>query len=206
MNKISVKQLTKSYQGKQILKKISFDVYAGNILALLGQSGGGKSTLLRCLCHLETPDSGNIELHGKKVGMVFQQLHLWKHMTVLENLITAPIHVLNYTKKSAIEKAKALLAQLKIADKMQDLPSQLSGGEQQRVAIARTLMMKPEILLFDEPTSALDSERTETVSDIIQSLAKSEIMIIVATHDQNFAKKIATRTLFLENGTLREAQ
>jgi len=206
VNKISVKQLTKSYQGKQILKKISFDVYAGNILALLGQSGGGKSTLLRCLCHLETPDSGNIELHGKKVGMVFQQLHLWKHMTVLENLITAPIHVLNYTKKSAIEKAKALLAQLKIADKMQDLPSQLSGGEQQRVAIARTLMMKPEILLFDEPTSALDSERTETVSDIIQSLAKSEIMIIVATHDQNFAKKIATRTLFLENGTLREAQ
>lgn len=204
MNKISVHKLVKTFQGKKILNKVSFEIESNQVVTLLGGSGAGKSTLLRCLSALESADEGEIHLHGKKVGIVLQQLHLWKHMSVLNNLITAPIHVLKKSKKIAIDEAKDLLAQLKILDKSDCYPSQLSGGEEQRVAIARALMMKPDVMLFDEPTSALDPERTQSVSEIIQSLAKNGMTILAATHDLAFAKSVGHLAMFLENGHILE--
>lgn len=204
MNKISINHLVKTFHGKTILNKISFDVYAGSVLGLLGGSGAGKSTLLRIISQLEMPDSGTIELHGKRVGIVLQQFHLWKHMTVLDNLITAPIHVQKIPRQKAIMEAEQLLLQLNILEKSHHYPCELSGGEQQRAAIARALMMKPDIMLFDEPTSALDPERTQNVVNIIKSLAKSGITIVLATHDLGFAKQAAETALFLERGEIQE--
>lgn len=203
MNKISVKSINKAFQGP-ILQNVSFDAYTGNIISLLGKSGSGKSTLLRCLAQLETPDSGQIELFGLQVGMVFQQFHLWKHMTVLENLITAPMHVLGLSKKEAIKEALQLLEQFQLQEKRYEFPLSLSGGEQQRVAIARALMMRPDILLFDEPTSALDPDRTHMVGQLIQQLAKQDLIILMATHDHHFSKWVSNRVFTLENGQLEE--
>lgn len=204
MNKISVEQLSKSFKGQKVLNQITFGAEAGTITALLGQSGAGKTTLLRCLCQLESPDSGNIHLFGKRVGVVFQQFHLWKHLTLLENCTLAPITSLKQPKKLAIQNAEALLSELGLLDKKHHLPSALSGGEQQRGAIARALMMKPEVLLFDEPTSALDPKRTDTVSSIMQALAKQGMIVLVVTHDIALAKRVANRSLFLEQGRIIE--
>lgn len=204
MNKISVKSLVKRFQGKTILDHLSFEMEPGQIYALLGTSGAGKSTLLRCLSDLDTPDAGQIHFENKRIGIVLQQFHLWKHMTVLQNLITAPLQVLKTPKKIAIAEAKTLLEQLKISDKIDRYPHQLSGGEEQRVAIARALMMKPDIMLFDEPTSALDPERTQSVSEIIHALAKNGICILAATHDLSFAKSVGNFAMFLENGQILE--
>ena len=204
MNKISIKQISKSFGEKKILKDVSFDVDTGNIVSLLGGSGAGKSTLLRILSNLEKPDSGKIELYQHQVGIVFQQFHLWRHLTVLENLIIAPIHVIKVSRKQAILEAQNLLSQLNILDKCEHFPSQLSGGEQQRVSIARALMMKPSLILFDEPTSALDPIRTQSVVEIIQDLAAKGMVILVATHDLGFAKSVANNALFLEEGIILE--
>jgi len=204
VDKISVNGLAKTFRGQKVLKNITFQIPLGNVVTLLGGSGAGKSTLLRCLCQLENPDQGAIELHGKRIGIVLQQFHLWTHMTIIENLITAPIHVLKIPKQVAIEEAIKLLTQLNIADKMHHYPNQLSGGEQQRAAIARALMMKPDIMLFDEPTSALDPLRTQSVAEIIQALAKKGMTIIAATHDLGFAKMVASNAMFLENGEILE--
>lgn len=206
MNKISINQLTKSFIGVPlpVLNDISFEAAGGTVTALLGSSGAGKSTLLRCLCQLEKPDAGEIHLHGKTVGVVFQQFHLWKHLSLLDNCTLAPIQTLKLPKKLAIQNAEACLYELGLLDKKDHFPATLSGGEQQRGAIARTLMMKPDVLLFDEPTSALDPERTEVISSIIASLAKQNLIILVVTHDITFARNIASRILFLDKGTILE--
>jgi len=204
VNKLSVLDLKKRYSTQEVLKGVSFEAYSGEVLSLFGSSGAGKSTLMRCLCNLEKPDSGRVELNYRRVGMVFQQFHLWRHLSVLNNLIIAPMHVNKINKKNATQKAFTLLEQLDIGDKADCFPAELSGGEQQRVAIARALMMEPEILLVDEPTSALDPERTATIVEILQFLAKQGIIIIVATHDVSFAKKVASQAIFLEKGEILE--
>jgi len=214
MNKISINELTKYFVDKAVLNGLSFNVQPNSSTVLLGKSGSGKSTFLRCMAQLEQPNSGSIFINQqniatcpdllKKIGMVFQQLHLWQHMTVLENLILAPVHVLKLSKAVAIEKAKHLLQQLDLENKYQKYPKELSLGEQQRTAIARALMMDPEILLFDEPTASLDPERSTNIANIIKTLVNKGVTFITATHDINFAKEIATQIIFLENGRVLE--
>lgn len=204
MNKLSVQLLDKIVDGKSLLAGVSFEASPGSITVIIGPSGAGKSTLLRALCQLETIDGGQIHLNGKTIGMVFQQYHLWKHLTLLENCILAPILVHKISKEKAIREALLLFEQLGILDKQHHYPHQLSGGEQQRGAIARALIMKPDILLFDEPTAALDPKRTDSIVNIIQSLALQGITIIVVTHDTVFAHKIATQIILLEAGKIVE--
>lgn len=205
MSKISVSNLTKSFNNKVILNDINFSVEEGSVVTFLGNSGAGKTTIFRILSGLENPDAGNIQCFGKKIGFIFQQFHLWKHMTVLENCILAPVHALKISKAKASQKAEIYLSQLGLSHKLQDYPTTLSGGEQQRVAIVRALMMEPDILLFDEPTSSLDPERTEIIVNIIQSLMKKGLIVLVITHDINFAVKISHQVLFLDNGNLIES-
>lgn len=221
---IVVKTLSKSFGSSEVLKEISFDIPKGETTILLGASGAGKSTLLRMLNLLELPDTGSMALAGtnlefgktdnkqlrqqanslrKKVGMVFQQYNLWPHMTVLQNLIEAPV-VQGTPKAEAITQAQELLTRMGLADKAQAWPLSLSGGQQQRVAIARALMLSPEILLFDEPTAALDPAITNQVVDIIKELSESGITIVVVTHEVDFAKKIASRVIYLEDGHIVE--
>ncbi|MCA3882795.1 arginine ABC transporter ATP-binding protein ArtP [Vibrio vulnificus] len=219
---IQVKSVNKSYGSNQILHNISFECAKGETLVLLGPSGAGKSSLLRVLNLLESADNGQLtivnqafdfasspsEADGlllrRKVGMVFQQYNLWPHLTVIENLIEAPIRVLGVAKTEAVEQAKEILATLQLADKADAWPLQLSGGQQQRVAIARALMMKPEVLLFDEPTAALDPEITNQVVKIISGLSDTGITQVVVTHEVDFAKKIASHVLYLEKGHIVE--
>ena len=196
----------------------------GDVVVLLGSSGSGKSTLLRCINQLEAPDSGAIYLNQlsfeftekptppaellalrSQVGMVFQQFNLWPHRTVLENLIEAPIKVLNYSKKQAITAAEEMLTTVGLSDKAKAYPISLSGGQQQRAAIARALMMKPQLMLFDEPTSALDPENVHEVLTVINALAKSGMTMLIASHEIGFAKKVATHAVFLEKGCILEA-
>lgn len=218
---IQVKSVNKSYGSNQILHNISFECAKGETLVLLGPSGAGKSSLLRVLNLLESADNGQLTIANqafdfasspseadglllrRKVGMVFQQYNLWPHLTVIENLIEAPIRVLGVAKTEAVEQAKEILATLQLADKADAWPLQLSGGQQQRVAIARALMMKPEVLLFDEPTAALDPEITNQVVKIISGLSDTGITQVVVTHEVDFAKKIASHVLYLEKGTYR---
>ena len=221
---IAVKSLSKSFGSSEILKEISFEILKGETTIILGASGAGKSTLLRMLNLLEIPDSGSMKLAGmafdfsgsksahlrqqanslrKKVGMVFQQYNLWPHMTVLQNLIEAPL-VQGTPKEEAARQAHELLERMGLGDKVQAWPSSLSGGQQQRVAIARALMLSPEILLFDEPTAALDPAITNQVVDIIRKLSESGITIVVVTHEVNFAKKIASQVIYLEDGHIVE--
>ncbi|MEY3182895.1 MAG: Octopine permease ATP-binding protein [Pseudomonadota bacterium] len=227
MHKLAVNQLYKSFSGKPVLRGISLSVEIGKTMVLLGSSGSGKSTLLRCINLLETPDSGTLQvdktsLHfpktqenkshyataikeiRKKVGMVFQQFHLWPHLTVLENVTQAPIHVLKQSPTKATVAATEVLTTLGIADKAQHYPAQLSGGQQQRVAIARTLMMEPEFILFDEPNSGLDPEKSRAIAGIIRSLANKGITQIISTHDIPFALEVADAILFLEEGQILE--
>lgn len=202
MNNISVHNLSKSFQDTTVLQDISFEAHEGCVTTFLGNSGAGKTTLFRLLSGLEAPDAGSISLNGKKLGFIFQQFHLWQHMSVLENLILAPIQVLKYSKQQAIEQALALLSYLGLAEKKNAYPKTLSGGEQQRVAIARALMMKPDVLLFDEPTASLDPECTRLIHTIIQELTKKNKIILIITHDHSFAKSVSDHILFLKAGKL----
>lgn len=225
--KINIENLYKSFGDHAILRGVSFSAVSGDVLALMGSSGSGKSTLLRCLNLLTTPDSGVIEIAQQRlvfgqtlplslsakqisqlrqrVGMVFQQFNLWAHKTILENLIEAPIQVLKQTKKSAIAEAQQLLEKVGILDKQHQYPVQLSGGQQQRAAIARALMMKPEVMLFDEPTSALDPEMVGEVLNVMQALAAEGMTMLIATHELGFARNVATKAIFLEQGSIVES-
>ena len=226
MHKIELTNLTKSFHNHLVLQNISFTANKGDVVALMGTSGSGKSTLLRCINLLAIPDSGSIRIDNQiinfdknipftltnkqmtnlrqKIGMVFQQFNLWAHMTVIENLIEAPIHVLKRDKQETIDEASHLLEKVGLANKLHQYPSQLSGGQQQRAAIARALMMKPEIMLFDEPTSALDPEMVGEVLTVMQQLATEGMTMLVATHELGFARRVASQSLFLDSGTIVE--
>lgn len=227
MTKLRVQNIVKSFNNQAILTGVTFAAAKGDVIALLGSSGSGKSTLLRCINLLTLPDSGLVCLdnlsmsfkadteHGittkqmaelrKHVGMVFQQFNLWAHMSVLENLIEAPLRVLKQSRSDTMEEANSLLKKVGLLAKANHYPSQLSGGQQQRAAIARALMMKPDVMLFDEPTSALDPEMVNEVLNVMQGLAQDGMTMIVATHELGFAKRVATQTIFLNNGKI-EAQ
>jgi len=226
MNKLSIENLCKSFNNNNIFQNITFTAKKGDVIALMGSSGAGKSTLLRCINLLTVPDAGCIQIDNqimrfaktnktslpnkeiialrKKVGMVFQQFNLWSHMTVLHNLIEAPIYVLKQNKKETIERAFQLLLKVGLADKATYYPSQLSGGQQQRAAIARALMMQPEIMLFDEPTSALDPEMVGEVLSVMQQLATEGMTMLVATHELGFARRVANQSIFLDGGKIIE--
>ncbi len=201
-----------------VLKNITTTINRGEVVAVIGPSGSGKSTFLRSLNLLESPSNGFIWIDDKEItnpkinkseirkhiGMVFQHFHLFPHMTVLENVMYAPIKVKNQSKAQAEESAQELLAKVGLMDKINAYPNRLSGGQKQRVAIARALAMKPEIMLFDEPTSALDPEMVKEVLDVMRDLAKTGITMIVVTHEMNFAKEVADRILFMDDGRLME--
>lgn len=223
---IELKNICKSWGQLDVLNNIDLKCDKGETLVLLGPSGAGKSSLLRVLNLLDTPDAGSVHIAGEdfdfsadlnekqliqrsralrqKVGMVFQQYNLWPHMSVMDNLIEAPIKILKQDKKSAREDAMKLLEQLQLSDKADVYPLALSGGQQQRVAIARALMMKPEVLLFDEPTAALDPEVTNQVAEIIKTLSATGITQVVVTHEVDFAKKVASQVCYLERGEVVE--
>lgn len=226
MTKLKVMDLHKSFNHHPVLLGVSFTANKGDVIALMGSSGSGKSTLLRCINLLTLPDEGIIHIDDqvmrfdkhhqiklsnnemtmlrKKVGMVFQHFNLWAHMTVLDNLITAPLYVLKQDKSQTIIEAKLLLKKVGLMNKEQAYPSQLSGGEQQRAAIARALMMKPEIMLFDEPTSSLDPEMVGEVLNVMQQLALEGMTMLVATHELGFAKRVASQSIFLDAGKIIE--
>lgn len=213
---LSVKNLKKSFGKNTVLKDISFDVSTGDIIAIVGPSGSGKSTLLRCLNMIETPSSGKIIFEGtnlvdkktnlslvrEKIGMVFQQFNLFNHLSVLDNLMLAPVKLKVMGEGSAKRKAIMLLEKIGLKDKALSYPSSLSGGQKQRVAIIRTLMMDPDIILFDEPTSALDPEMIGEVLDLIKMVASENKTMIIVSHEISFVKSIANRILFLENGKI----
>lgn len=211
-----VKNLEKSFGENQVLKKINFEVEANEKIVIIGPSGGGKSTLLRCLNLLEEPTGGTIYYHNMKlnrrnykkiqgkIGMVFQSFQLFDNMTVIENITLAPILNKLMPKDQAYREAREYLKQIHLEDKENVYPSSLSGGQKQRVAIVRTLLMNPEVILFDEPTSALDPEMIEEVLNLIMEVSKKNITMIVVTHELNFAKNFATRVLFMEGGTIVE--
>lgn len=223
---IELKNISKSWGQLNVLNNVDLKCEKGETLVLLGPSGAGKSSLLRVLNLLDTPDGGCIDIANekfdfsmamsdkqlrkrsevlrKKVGMVFQQYNLWPHMTVMDNLIEAPVKLLKLSKQEARTEAMAILAQLQLADKADVYPMSLSGGQQQRVAIARALMMKPEVLLFDEPTAALDPEVTNQVAEIINSLSATGITQVVVTHEVDFARKVASQVCYLEKGEVVE--
>ncbi|EQA13213.1 arginine transport ATP-binding protein ArtP [Glaesserella parasuis 174] len=210
------------YGSSQALFDINLNIEKGDTVVLLGPSGAGKSTLIRTLNLMEVPQSGQLEIANhkfdltaktnakqvallrKEVGMVFQQYHLWPHLSVMQNLIEAPMKVLGLTKEQAVERAKGLLARLQLTAFVERFPLQLSGGQQQRVAIARALMMQPEVLLFDEPTAALDPEITAQVVDIIKELQQTGITQVIVTHEVSVARKVATKVVYMEQGKIIE--
>lgn len=215
---LKVKNLNKSFNNKKILKNITFNVEKGDRLAIIGPSGCGKSTCLRCLNMLETPDSGdiifdNINLMNNKnklseirrhIGMVFQSFNLFLNLTVLENIILAPTKLKIMNKTESIKEAKELLKRFNLIDKINNYPKELSGGEKQRVAIIRTLIMKPKIILFDEPTSALDPEMVNEVEDVIKTIAFEGMTMIIVSHEMKFIKNVATQVMFLKDGSILE--
>ena len=215
---ISVKDLHKSFGGVTVLDGISTDIEKGDVVCIIGPSGSGKSTFLRCLNRLETPDSGKILLDGvdltdprtdldrqrMKMGMVFQQFNLFPHMTVLKNLTLAPMLLKKESQQTAEQRAMALLERVGLADRAQEYPSRLSGGQKQRIAIVRALCMEPEVLLFDEPTSALDPEMVGEVLDVMKELAQSGMTMVVVTHEMGFAREVASRVLFMDQGGIME--
>ena len=217
----------KGFGDLQVLRGISLTINPGEVVAIIGPSGSGKSTFLRCLNQLETIDQGEIRLDDQvvcgmqgdqlvysdeatlrqiilRMGMVFQSFNLFPHMSVLQNVIDAPIRVRKMPKEKAIEKAKGLLAKVGLSDKADQYPFQLSGGQQQRVAIARALCMDPEILCFDEPTSALDPELTQEVLAVMRDLAEDNMTMVIVTHEMKFAREVADRVIFMENGVIVE--
>ncbi|MBQ5838182.1 MAG: amino acid ABC transporter ATP-binding protein [Clostridia bacterium] len=215
---ISVKDLKKTFQSNEVLKGISIDIFKGDVVCVIGASGSGKSTFLRCLNMLETPTGGNIyfenndltdkntdlNLHRQKMGMVFQQFNLFPHMTILDNLTCAPVMLKKATKEQAEEKAMALLARVGLADRASSYPNQLSGGQKQRVAIVRALCMEPDVMLFDEPTSALDPEMVGEVLDVMRELASEGMTMVVVTHEMGFAREVSNRVIFLDDGVIAE--
>ena len=224
---LSATGIHKGFDGLGVLRGIDLNVKKGEVVALIGPSGSGKSTLLRCLNQLETVDSGTIildnitlcrTLGGKltyadpatlrritlKMGMVFQSYNLFPHMSVMQNLTDAPMHVKRLSRVQATERARELLAKVGLSDKADQYPYQLSGGQQQRVAIARALCMGPEILCFDEPTSALDPELTQEVLGVMRELARERMTMLVVTHEMGFARDVADRVVFMEDGLIVE--
>ena len=213
---IEIKKLYKSYGDNEVLKGIDQTVSEAEVLCIVGPSGSGKSTMLRCINLLEVPTSGEVYIDGElvtsqnineirtKMGMVFQNFNLFPHMTVLENVTCAPINVKGVSKADAEAKAMELLTRVGLDNKANAYPRSLSGGQQQRVAIARALAMDPEIMLFDEPTSALDPEMVGEVLDVMKDLAKEGLAMIVVTHEMGFAKEVADKVIFMDEGVIVE--
>jgi ABC-type polar amino acid transport system ATPase subunit len=212
---IDVNGLRKSFGHNEVLKGITTTISKGEVIAVIGPSGSGKSTFLRCLNLLETHNAGSIKIDGKetgqlethlrkKVGMVFQHFNLFPHLTVLENITFAPRQVLKTGKKEAEKHAFELLQAVGLTNKADDYPSRLSGGQKQRVAIARALAMRPEIMLFDEPTSALDPEMVKEVLQVMKNLVKTGMTMVIVTHEMGFAKEVADRVLFMDEGKIVE--
>ena len=213
---IEIKKLYKSYGNNEVLKGIDQTVSESEVLCIVGPSGSGKSTMLRCINLLEVPTSGEVFVDGElvtnqnineirtKMGMVFQNFNLFPHMTVLENVTCAPINVKGVSKVEAETKAMELLSRVGLDSKANAYPRSLSGGQQQRVAIARALAMEPEIMLFDEPTSALDPEMVGEVLDVMKDLAKEGLAMIVVTHEMGFAKEVADKVIFMDEGVIVE--
>lgn len=228
MNMISLKNIHKSFNGLQVLKGINLEVAQGEVVAIIGPSGSGKSTLLRCLNRLEMIDQGTIIIEDEvlvkegingqsqyvseqkareicfKMGMVFQQFNLFPHMTVIDNIMEAPILVKGIKKEAIIPEAEGLLRKVGLFEKKDSYPSRLSGGQKQRVAIARALAMKPDIMLFDEPTSALDPELTGEVLKAMRQLAQEHMTMLVVTHEMAFAREVAQRVIFMDDGDIVE--
>lgn len=200
---LTVKNLQKSFGKTQVLKDISFEVEDGEIVSIIGSSGSGKSTLLRCITKLETPDSGEIRVDGK-MGLVFQNFNLFPHYSVLRNITEAPVHVMKVQKEEAEKEARNLLERLGLGDKADSYPHHLSGGQAQRVSIARALALKPKILFFDEPTSALDPELTGEVLKVIRSLADLNMTMVIVTHEMEFARDLSDRIIFMDQGVIAE--
>ncbi len=215
---IEVKGLKKSFGEIEVLTGIDTEIKKGEVVCIIGASGSGKSTFLRCLNLLEEPTGGqiifdgtditdpktNINIHRQKMGMVFQQFNLFPHMTVLNNMTMAPIKLLGLSKEEAEERAIKLLERVGLADRASSYPSQLSGGQKQRVAIVRALCMQPEVMLFDEPTSALDPEMVGEVLEVMKSLAQEGMTMAVVTHEMGFAREVADRIIFIDEGIIME--
>ncbi|MCB8882362.1 ATP-binding cassette domain-containing protein [Acidisoma cellulosilytica] len=226
---LRVDGMHKSFGPHEVLKGISMTAHEHDVIAILGSSGSGKSTFLRCINLLEMPNSGEVRIKGelikmrrhrdgtqepadarqverirRELGMVFQQFNLWSHMTVIQNLIEAPMHVLGLGKREAIERAEAMLEKVGLTAKRDAYPIQLSGGQQQRVGIARALCMEPAVLLFDEPTSALDPELVGEVLAVMRKLAEEGRTMLVVTHEMGFARQVANRVVFLHQGKIEE--
>ena len=226
---VSVTGLHKRFGANEVLRGISVEAHQGEVISVLGPSGSGKSTLLRCINLLEIPDQGTLNVGGEevvlvknrkgethpadkrqverirsKLAMVFQQFNLWSHMTILENVIEAPVHVLKVPRQEAIDRARRYLDKVGIGDKHDAYPIQLSGGQQQRAAIARALAMEPEVILFDEPTSALDPELVGEVLQVMRALAEEGRTMIVVTHEMGFAREVSSRVIFIDQGIIVE--
>lgn len=215
---IELQHLKKNYDGVEVLKDINFTISKGEVLSIIGSSGSGKSTMLRCINLLEKPSGGDILYHGEsilsskfnqnkfrsKVGMVFQQFYLFENMSVMDNCTVAQIKVLNRDKESAVKEAKKYLELVGMIEHAHKKPSMLSGGQKQRVAIARALCMNPEVLLFDEPTSALDPEMVNDVLQVMTKLAETGMTMVVVTHEMQFARDVSTRVCFMNEGYIIE--
>ncbi|ADV93137.1 MULTISPECIES: arginine ABC transporter ATP-binding protein ArtR [Bacillus] len=215
---IKVEKLSKSFGKHEVLKNISTTIAEGEVVAVIGPSGSGKSTFLRCLNLLEKPNGGTITIKDteitkpktntlkvrENIGMVFQHFHLFPHKTVLENIMYAPVNVKKETKQAAQEKAEDLLRKVGLFEKRNDYPNRLSGGQKQRVAIARALAMNPDIMLFDEPTSALDPEMVKEVLQVMKELVETGMTMVIVTHEMGFAKEVADRVLFMDQGMIVE--
>jgi octopine/nopaline transport system ATP-binding protein len=226
---VELSDITKRFGANEVLKGVSLAAKDGDVIAIIGSSGSGKSTLLRCINMLETPDGGSVRIAGEEIGlapskgggrkpadraqldriraslgMVFQSFNLWSHLTVLENVMEAPLHVQKRPRAEVKSEAEALLAKVGIADKASSYPSQISGGQQQRAAIARALCMRPRVMLFDEPTSALDPELVGEVLRVIRALADEGRTMLIVTHEMGFAREVANRVIFLHQGRIEE--
>ncbi|MBJ7550855.1 ABC transporter ATP-binding protein [Marinomonas ostreistagni] len=225
---LELKDIHKTFGDHEVLKGISLEAHDGDVISILGSSGSGKSTFLRCINLLENPTQGSIRFNGEalqlkpgatdlyasdmkqltrmrqKIGFVFQSFNLWPHMTILQNVMEGPLHVLKRPKQEVLEYAEYLLNKVGIADKKHMYPNQLSGGQQQRVAIARTLAMDPQILLFDEPTSALDPELVGEVLGVMRGLAEEGRTMLIVTHEMNFAREVSSEVVFLHQGLVEE--
>ncbi|MEW9898517.1 ATP-binding cassette domain-containing protein [Chitinivorax sp. PXF-14] len=229
MNKLHVEDLHKSYGSHEVLKGVSLEAQAGDVISIIGSSGSGKSTFLRCINLLERPHSGRIVVAGEemqlvkakdgmlkaadhkqlqrlrsKLAMVFQHFNLWAHMTVLENIIEAPVHVLGVSKDEAVARARKYLDKVGLKNVEDKYPAHMSGGQQQRVAIARALAVEPEVMLFDEPTSALDPELVGEVLRVMQQLAQEGRTMVVVTHEMAFAREVSNHVIFLHQGRIEE--
>ena len=215
---IEIKELRKAFGADEVLKGIDLSIAEKEVVVIIGPSGSGKSTLLRCMNHLEEPTAGEVVVDGitlsseaninkvrEEVGMVFQRFNLFPHMTVLENIMLAPMKVKHVEKGEAEKTARELLARVGLAEKADAYPDNLSGGQQQRVAIARALAMRPKIMLFDEPTSALDPEMVGEVLDVMRALANEGMTMVIVTHEMGFAREVGDRLLFVDEGRIIES-